>query len=200
MTPARSEGSPQLRFYPADKKRWKDLEKLFGKNGACAGCWCMWWKQSAKEFSQNNGEKNEKLLKRRIESGEVPGILVYHKDQPMAWIAVEPREAYPRLERSRTLKKVDDKPVWSVVCFFIAKEYRRQGASAQVLKAAVDYARKQGAKIIEGYPNVTKNKKWPDPWLWMGLASVFQKAKFVEVLRRSKSKPIMRYYVRQNRN
>jgi len=196
MTPARSEGSPRLKSYPADKKRWKDLEKLFGKNGACAGCWCMWWKQSAKEFSQNSGEKNKKLLKRRIESGQVPGILAYHKYQPIAWIAVEPREAYPRLERSRTLKKVDDKPVWSVVCFFIAKEYRRQGVSVQVLKAAVDYAEKQGAKIIEGYPSVTKSKKWPDPWLWMGLASTFQKAKFEEVLRRSKSKPIMRYYVK----
>ena len=99
------------RFYPLTPERWSDFEKLFGPRGACAGCWCMWWKQSAKEFSRNSGEKNKKLLKKRIDKGEIPGILAYHNGRPIGWVAVEPREAYPRLERSRMLKKVDDKPI-----------------------------------------------------------------------------------------
>ncbi len=185
-----------LKFHPATASRWKDLQTLFGRNGACAGCWCMWWQESSKEFTHNSGEKNKRLFKRRIDSGEVPGILAYHRGQPVGWCAVGPRETYSRLERSRSLKPVDAKPVWSLVCFFVAKDYRGQGVSIELVKAAVAYAKKNGAEIIEGYPSVTKNKKLPDPWVWTGLLSTFVRAGFNEVLRRSKSRPIVRYFAK----
>ncbi len=172
------------------------MAKLFGERGACSGCWCMWWQQSGKEFRQNSGEKNKRLLKKRIDSGEIPGILAYHRGQPVGWCAIEPRENYPRLEKSRSLQPVDDQPVWSIVCFFVAKEYRRNGVSTELVRAAVSFARKKRAKIIEGYPTVYKNKKLPDSWVWTGLLATFLRAGFNEVLCRTKSRPIMRYHIK----
>ena len=137
---------------------------------------------------------NRKDFKRLVDSGKVPGILAYSEGQPIGWFAVAPREGFPRLERSRILSRVDDKPVWSVVCFFVAKPFRGKGVSVRLLSAAVDYVRKQGGRIVEGYP-VEPKKGWrsPDPFVYTGLASAFRRAGFVEVIRRSDTRPIMRY-------
>lgn len=107
------------------------------------------------------------------------------------------REAYPTLERSRTLKRVDNEPVWSVVCFFVAKPFRRKGVTRKLVRAAIEYVRKQGGKILEGYPVEPKREKIPDAFAYTGLASTFRKAGFVEVLRRSETRPIMRYVIRE---
>jgi len=137
---------------------------------------------------------NRKALKSLVDSGKVPGILAYSEGQPIGWCAVAPREAFPRLERSKILSRVDDKSVWSVVCFFVVKPFRGKGVSVRLLRAAVDYVRGQGGKIIEGYP-VEPKKKWrpPDPFVYTGLASAFRKAGFLEIIRRSDTRPLMRY-------
>ncbi len=186
-----------LEFHPLTAERWVDLEKLFGQHGASGGCWCMWWRLTRSEFMRQRGEMNKKALKSIVDSGKVPGILAYVKGEPIGWCAVAPRETFPKLERSRILKRVDDKRVWSVVCFFVAKAFRRKGISVELLKAAVDYVGRQGGKIVEGYP-VEPKKEWtPDPFAYTGLASAFRKVGFVEVIRRSETRPIMRYLFRE---
>jgi len=185
-----------LEFHLLTPERWRDLEKLFGQHGASGGCWCMWWRLPHSEFMRNRGERNKEAFKSIVDSGKVPGILAYEKDQPVGWCAVAPRETFPKLERSRILKRVDEEPVWSVVCFFVAKAFRRKGVSTRLLKAAVDYARKQGGKIVEGYPVEPKKDRTPDPFAYTGLASAFRKVGFVEVVRRSETRPIMRYIIR----
>lgn len=102
---------------------------------------------------------------------------------------------FPRLRRSRVAKPFDEQPVWSVVCFFIHKNYRHSGVSGQLLRAAVDYAKGRGAKIIEGYPVEPKRDKTPDVFAWQGLAKIFRRAGFKEVARRTETRPFMRYYV-----
>jgi GNAT superfamily N-acetyltransferase len=193
-----SQGDPlKLEFRPLTKARWADLEKLFGERGACGGCWCMWWRLKRSDFMQQRGEQNRKALKRIVDSGEVPGILAYAGDQPIGWCSVSPREAYPALERSRVLKRIDDSPVWSVVCFFVDRRHRRKGLTLKLLEAAVEYAVKQGSSIVEGYPVETGTRRMADAFVYTGLASVFRKAEFVEVLRRSESRPIMRHVTRK---
>lgn len=155
----------------------------------------MWWKLKRSEFMRQRGEANRKALKKIVDSGEIPGIIAYANSQPVGWCAVAPRQAYPALERSRILKRVDDKPVWSVVCFFVAKPFRGKGLSVKLLKAAIKHVRKNGGKIIEGYPVEPKKARMPDPFAYTGLVSAFRKAGFVEVLRRSESRPIMRYNI-----
>jgi len=184
-----------LEFHLLTPDRWKDLEMLFGERGACGGCWCMWWRLKRSQFEKQKGEENRKALRRIINSGEIPGILAYANNQPIAWCSIAPREKFPVLERSRVLKRIDDEPVWSVVCFFITKSFRKRGISVKLLKAAVKYAKENNAKIVEGYPVETKKPSMPDVFAYIGLVNTFLKAGFVEVLRRSETRPIMRYYI-----
>ncbi len=185
----------ELTYHTLTQERWKDFEKLFGERGACGGCWCMSWRLKRAVFEQQKGAANKRAMKKIVSSGEIPGLIAYVGDEPIAWCSVAPREAFPRLENARTLKRIDDKPVWSVVCFFIAKPYRRRGVSSLLLGAAVDYARRSGASIVEGYPFEPK-QKLPDPFVWTGLVSSFEAAGFKEAARRSASRPIMRYYIK----
>jgi GNAT superfamily N-acetyltransferase len=190
-------GMSDLEFYPLTAERWADFEKLFGKRGACGGCWCMWWRLKRSEFERQKGEGNRKAIKRIVDSGEVPGILAYANGQAVAWCSVAPREAYPALERSRTLKRVDNKPVWSVVCFFVAKPFRGRGITLKLLRAAIEHVVKNGGKIVEGYPIEPKVGRIPDAFAYTGLVSTFRKAGFVEVASRSERRPIMRYIIKE---
>jgi GNAT superfamily N-acetyltransferase len=149
-----------------------------GERGGCGGCWCMSWRVMPKIFSAQKGEGNKKAMHKLVKAGEPIGIIGYHKGEPIGWCAVAPREKYPRLENSKVLAPVDDNPVWSVTCFFIEKGFRRKGLSSEFLKGAVSY-----------------DKNMPAAFAWTGIPSAFKKAGFKEAARRSKSRPIMRYYV-----
>jgi GNAT superfamily N-acetyltransferase len=156
----------------------------------------MWWRLMASEFERQRGERAKNAMKRVVESGEVPGILAYSEGEPVAWCSIGPRERFPRLERSPFLKRIDDQPVWSIVCFFVARPCRRRGVSEQLTLAALDYARGQGADIVEAYPVEPRKTRYPAVSAWTGFASTFQKLGFEEVLRRKQTRPIMRYYLK----
>lgn len=185
----------RFKFYPLTKENWKDFEKLFGKNGACAGCWCMYWRTRRKDFVALKGEGNKKAIKRIVNNGTVPGIIAYADDEPVGWCSVSPRSDFPVLANSRILKPVDDKPVWSVVCFFIKKDFRKIGLSTELLQAASEYVKSKKGKIIEGYPIEPKQNKMPDVFAWTGFTSAFLNAGFKEIERRSETRPIMRKFL-----
>lgn len=170
---------------PLTPERWHDFETLFGPRGACGGCWCMYFRLPNRDFVANKGDGNRFAMFRLVQDGPVPGLIAYVDGQPAGWCAVAPRLDYPRLANSRILAPLDDQPVWSVVCFFIARGHRRQGLSTRLLLAAADYARSQGAAILEGYPETPRQEKAPDVFLYVGAVSAFQKAGFVEAARRS---------------
>jgi GNAT superfamily N-acetyltransferase len=187
--------SPDIRFHPATPSRWPDIETLFGERGACGGCWCMVWRLRPKEWRAGKGTKNKRALRRVVAAGNVPGVLAYSGRTPIGWCAVAPRQVYLQLERSRVLRPVDDAVVWSISCLFVLKPHRRQGLSPRLLEAAVAFAAKRGATIVEGYPTEPYDPRTPDSFLWTGTVSAFRQAGFVEVARRSKSRPIMRYVI-----
>ncbi|HUU45905.1 MAG TPA: GNAT family N-acetyltransferase [Acidobacteriota bacterium] len=182
----------KLTVHPVTPDRWQDFETLFGSNGGCGGCWCIWWRRTRSEFERKKGAGNKRAMKKIIASGGVPGLIAYAGDEPVGWCAVAPREDYPGLERSRILAPVDDQSVWSITCFFIARGWRRRGVSAALIQAAAKHAQKHGAKIIEGYPHIPKKDRATDAFIWTGVASAFAAAGFVEVARRSSHRPIMR--------
>ena len=183
----------ELKFEPVTPERWKDFETLFGKNGACAGCWCMWWLMPRADFEAQRGDGTKRAIKKIITTGHEPGILAYDGDQPVGWCAIAPREAYSRLERSRLLQRVNDQPVWSIVCFYIARKYRRQGVTKGLIAAAIEFARSHGARIVEAYPVDPKRERIESGAAYTGLASTFKSLGFVEVARRSETRPVMRY-------
>ena len=156
----------------------------------------MWWKLSRAEFSQKAYDGNKRAIKKIIMTGQEPGILAYADGEPIGWCAIAPREVYPSLERSNALHRVDDQPVWSITCFYIARGSRRSGVTGQLLEAAVQFARQHGAHIIEGYPIDSGGEKKNATSVFTGLASTFQRAGFVEVARRTPARPIMQYFVK----
>jgi len=152
----------------------------------------MLWRLSPSEFEAQKGNGNRKAMQRLAQSKTSPGILAYDANTAIGWCAIAPREEYPKLNASRILKPVDEKPVWSVSCFFIHKAYRRKGISVKLLNAAAVYAKSKGAKIIEGYPVDPTKNNYPPVFAWTGISKAFQKAEFTECIRRSPTRPIMR--------
>jgi GNAT superfamily N-acetyltransferase len=184
--------APEMKFYPATPSRWSDVETLFGERGACGGCWCMAWRLRNKDWVAGKGAGNKRAFKKIVTSGGRPGVLGYLDKEPIAWCAVAPREDYSFLERSRVLQPVDEEPVWSISCLFVLRPFRRQGVSVAMLRAAVEFAAKRGARVVEGYPTDPATAQAPDAFVWTGTPSAFERAGFSEVLRRSKTRPIMR--------
>jgi len=182
-----------LVFKPVTMDEWQNLQKLFGPNGADGGCWCMWWRIKRSEFDRNRGEANRRALEGIIRSGEVPGLLAYLEDEPIGWCSVAPREAFPVLDRSPVLKRVDDQPVWSIVCFYIARQYRGCGLEGLLIEAAVGYARSQGARIVEAYPVVSGTGRFDPGSAFTGTIGTFRRLGFEEVARRSKRRAIVRF-------
>ncbi len=184
-----------LRFEPVTPERWSDLEELFGERGACAGCWCMYWRKPHAAWVRDKGRPNRASLRALIKKGPPPGILAYDGDRAVGWCAVAPRTEYVALSRSRVLKPLDDTPVWSVSCFFIDRRYRRQGVSLHLLQAAIEFVKTRGGRVLEGYPVSPKKGAMADAFAWNGTLSAFLKAGFREMPRWSESRPIVRYVI-----
>ncbi len=187
-------GPKRLTVRPLTPELWADFEQLFGRRGACGGCWCMWWRLPRAEFEKGKGEGNRRAMRSLVEADEPIGLLAYRAGRPIGWCSVAPRTAFGALERSRILRPLDDQPVWSVVCFFVEKGSRRSGVLQKLLAEATRHAAQMGARIVEGYPVEPKTGTMPDVFVYTGLASAFRKAGFVEVARRSPTRPIFRWF------
>ncbi len=182
-----------LVVHPLTPDRWPDLESLFGPRGATGGCWCMYWRLTRSQFDYQKGDGNRDAFREIvIDAHQPPGLLAYRDGVPVGWCAIAPRDDYGVLERSRILKRVDDEPVWSITCFFVARSARRQGVTLVLIDAAVQFAAEHGARIVEAYPIDPRNPDVPSVFAWTGLVSAFESAGFIEVARRSETRPIMR--------
>lgn len=186
-----STGAP-LRFEPLAERSWPALETLFGERGACGGCWCMYWRQSAKEHERNRGAGNRDALRERVRGGQPLGVIAYLDGEPVGWCSVAPREHFVRLARSRILAPVDETPVWSITCLYLAPAVRRRGISSRLVEAACSYAASLGAGTVEAYPVEPRSDAMPPPFAWTGIRSAFDRAGFREVARRSATRPVVR--------
>jgi GNAT superfamily N-acetyltransferase len=168
-----------VKIEPLSAERWADLVTLFGPNGANSGCWCMWWRVPAKEWTANGNAGNRTAFEAVVRRGEPAGLLAYDNGTPVGWAAVGPRGAYPRLLRSQTLALQEDEPgIWSVNCFYIHRNHRRGGVAGVLLDAAVDHAGARGATTVEGYPVDTAGERRPFGDLFTGTVALFAAAGF----------------------
>jgi GNAT superfamily N-acetyltransferase len=198
-TSERAAGS-RVEVHPVTAARWDDLVKLFGwERGAYGGCWCMWFRVTQREFAENGNPGNRAAMKAIVEDGRVPGLLAYLEGEPVGWVSLAPREGFGRIERSRILQPVDDKPVWSIVCFYIHRKHRREGVGAALLEETVAHARDRGARMLEAYPVDTRGGRIESAGAFVGTMAMFERAGFREVARRSYRRPIMRRGLRPRR-
>lgn len=177
---------------------WADLERLFGLPGGSIvrGCWCMFYRRSGKPpgYGGPPGSvqaANKQAMCELVESGTMPGLVGYSDGDPAGWISFGPREEYHKLRRSPVMKPVDDTPVWSVVCCYVARPYRGLGMQHLLLAAAIEYARENGARMLEAYP-IDKAERSHDDFMFFGSRSLYERAGFGEVVRRSPTRVVMR--------
>jgi GNAT superfamily N-acetyltransferase len=189
----------QLSFEPLTKKNWNKFVQLFGDKGACGNCWCMYYRLSKADFNEGKAEDgNKNAMKEIVWGGHPAGIMALFDGQPIAWAAFAPREDFIKLAKSRVHKPIDNNRIWSIPCFFIDKNFRRNGLSVELVKGVISYASQNGIKIIEAYPTIPTTEKLPDSFLWIGLLKTFERAGFKIVDRTSKNRPMVRYYTDLN--
>lgn len=179
---------------PLTPETWSDLETLFDLpgGGIVRGCWCMYYRRSGKvSVSGAAGVENKQQLCDLVGDGVVPGLVGFVDGTPAGWISLGPREDYAKLRRSPIMKPVDDQEVWSVVCTYVAKSFRGQGVQHRLLGAGIDYAREQGVRALEAYP-VDKPERSHDDFMFFGSRGLYEHAGFVEVVRRSPTRVVMR--------
>jgi len=186
----------KLTVAPLTPARWPDLEAVFNAKGCsiARGCWCMAYRISGARNpprGMTRPQANRAALKALVDAGHPPGLIGYRGKVPVGWVSIGPREEFAKLKRSPVMKAVDDKPVWSVVCFVVPSEYRGQGVAKALLEGAIAYARKQGATLVEAYPVDTPSRT-KDDYMWFGSKSMYDKAGFKEVARRKPRRPIVR--------
>jgi GNAT superfamily N-acetyltransferase len=179
-----------LTFKDVTRERWHDLADLFESRGGPRNCWCMVWRAKSTAAKQQGSRGRKAALQAQVSQGVPVGILGYSADRPVAWCSVAPRATYRHLGGPDD--PVDDPgAVWSVVCFFIKRELRQRGLTDQLLDAAIAYARRNGAKIIESYPVDPDSPSYR----FMGFVNVFERAGFEEIGTAGTRRHVMRLVV-----
>lgn len=189
-----------LIVHPLTPARWNDLEAVFGARGCSVarGCWCMYYRVSGKgdltRPSDGQRRRAKAALRDLAHQDPPPGLIGYRGKTPVGWISLGPREQFAKLARSPVMKPVDDRQVWSIVCFVVPSEYRRQGVAREMLAGAVAYARKRGVNLLEAYP-VDKDQPGAAGASWFGSKRMYDEAGFEEVARRRSDRPVMRLHL-----
>src|SRR5437763_12469978 len=182
----------KLTVHPLTPDLWPALEDLFGKLGACNGCWCM-WSRIGSAYRKRPREKNRTAFRAIVRRGPPPGLLAFDGDVAVGWCQLTPRDALPWLDRTWRLKRVDDVPVWSLSCLYVRKGYRRQGVTSALIAAALKAAKRAKAPALEAYPIDADETPSASG---TGYASTFARAGFKTVARRALPRPIMRHHLK----
>ena len=191
----------ELEILPLTPDRLPDVAMLFGQGGDPRFCWCAWYRVRSVNFKTTTADANRTVLQQATNSlaaeGRAPGLLAYRDGEPIGWVSLGPRDDYERLQHSKVLAPVDDRPVWSIICFVVARRARGQGVARALLGAAIAYARDHGATLLEAYPADTDGGRIPAAHAFKGTVSMFEAAGFEVVERRqanrtSAPRPIVR--------
>ncbi len=192
------------RVEPLTPEMWPAFERLFGKQGACMGCWCMYWRLPRKEYDAARGADAKRLFKKRVKKGPPPGVVAFIGDEAVGWLQIGPRADAPQWNAPRRLsapvkpEDAENAAVWGATCFFVKSSARRQGVTDALLKGGIAFARENGARVIEACPMDTQGRSDPIS-LYVGRASVFERAGFKEIVRRKETRPLMRLMLRKRR-
>jgi GNAT superfamily N-acetyltransferase len=179
----------KLTIRPLTPALWPALEDLFGKNGACNGCWCMYWRLGS-AYRKRPWNSNKMAFRRVVNRGPPPGLLAFHGAMAVGWCQLTPRSALPWMDRTWRLKPVDEMPVWSLSCLYVRIGYRKRGVTSQLIQAALRTAKRARAPALEAYPfDAGKSPSASGT----GYRSTFARAGFKTVACRTPARPIMRY-------
>jgi GNAT superfamily N-acetyltransferase len=184
-------------IHPLTPDRFDDLAALFEEGGDPKWCWCTYFRTRGRDWTNSTPAGNRAELAALAERDIAPGLVALDSDRAIGWVSLGPRPDYERLAHSKLLAPIDETPVWSVVCFVVSRQWRRQGIADRLLAAAIDYARDHGATLLEGYPVDTSAGRIPAASAYHGTLRMFERAGFEVIERRrwsatSPVRPIVR--------
>jgi predicted GNAT family acetyltransferase len=185
------------RIVPLTPDLWPDFEDLFGKQGACYGCWCTYFRLPTKARRENSSERKRDHIRTRIEAGPPPGLVAFDRDRAVAWMQIGPRSDVPEWNNpgrgSAPLERehAQDPGVWAISCFFLRSSARGQGLTHEMVAAGIDHARRNGAVLLEACP-MEWSRDSRSLGLFVGSRRVFDKAGFAVVATRKPGRPLMR--------
>jgi hypothetical protein len=179
----------RLTIRPLTPDQWPALEDLFGRRGACSGCWCMYWRIGA-AYRKRPDAANKAAFRQIVKQGPPSGLLACDGERAVGWCQLTPRDALPWLDRNWRLERVDDLPVWSLSCFYVRIGYRRKGVTAALIAAALQAAQRAKAPALEAYP---LDAALTPSASSTGFATTFVRAGFEIVARHFPPRPIMRH-------
>jgi GNAT superfamily N-acetyltransferase len=200
MSAAKADPGTVVRYVPASFDRFDDVAQLLSPGGLDTPvCWCLSYRVTSSEFNALRGSDRPARLRTFFHGAIAPGMLAYVADQPAGWCAFGPRTEMGRLQRSRTIQRVDDQPVWSIVCFVVRSQNRRQGIARGLLHAAVDYLGSAGVEVLEGYPVDNDGRRLSSSFAYTGTVRMFESAGFERVVATSATTGrIPRWIMRRN--
>jgi GNAT superfamily N-acetyltransferase len=172
---------PGIEVVPATADRWPDVVTVLGGSGD-KGCWCQAPRGVASGYGKAGPGERREVLRAQLDDDPPPGMLAYVDGVVAGWCGFGPRPSLPRLERSRTIPKIDDLPVWSILCFNIRVGYRRRGVAAALLDGVIDYARGSGAPGLEAYPIDPEGQRIDVNFGYVGLTPMFERRGFRRVV------------------
>jgi GNAT superfamily N-acetyltransferase len=170
-----------IEVIPATLDRWDDVVTILGGNGD-KGCWCQAPRGIAAGYGKSKPGVRRAALREQFEDEPAPGMLAYVDGEVAGWCGFGPRARLPRLERSRTIPRVDHAPVWSILCFNVRVGYRRRGVAAALLDGVVDFARRSGAPGVEAYPIDPGGGRVDVGFGYVGVTPMFEKLGFERIV------------------
>ena len=182
-----------LDVQPLTTERFADLADLFNEGGDPRWCWCQYFRTRGLDWTNSTAAGNRSALEKlATRPDHAPGLVGYRDGRVVGWVSLAPREDYERLESSKVLARVDDKPVWSIVCFVVSKKARGQGVASALLDGAIAYAREHRATMLEAYPVAATHGRVSAASAFKGVQSMYEKAGFtvVETRQWNKTSPI----------
>ena len=191
-------GIATLDIQPLTIERFADLADLFNEGGDPKWCWCQYFRKQGLDWSNSTTAKNRASLESLAARPDLaPGLVGYRDGRAVGWVSLAPREDYGRLANAKVLERVDDTPVWSIICFVVSKKARGQGVASALLEGAIAYAREHGATMLEAYPVAATRGRISPASAFHGIQSMYEKAGFTVVATRQWNKtspirPIMR--------
>jgi GNAT superfamily N-acetyltransferase len=190
-----------LEIVPLTGDRFADLGNLFA-TGDPRWCWCMYFRVRGRSWANSAADRNRSDLEALAATsdatgGVAPGLVAYRDGSAIGWVSLAPREEYERLAFSTVLRPVDERQVWSIVCFVVAGRQRGRGVAIALLDAAIAYARGRGATTLEAYPIHESRGRVSSDAAYTGTQRMFERAGFevVEVRQwnaTSSPRPIVR--------
>ncbi len=190
---------------PLTPERWPLFEDLFGRQGACYGCWCTYFRLRPAVRRENDRQRNKDVIRARIEAGPPPGLLAVRGGTAIGWMQIGPRADVPEWNNagraSAPLVREDaaDPAVWAISCFFIRAGERGNGLTHRMVAAGIEHARSSGARLLEACP-MDQSRDSRSIGLFVGSTRVFERAGFRTVASRKPGRPLVRHELKAASN